>query len=191
MQHRYAGDIGDYVKLAILRALMTGRSLGIAWWLFPNESHNSDGRHVGYLARPAEWRDFDPDLFDHLREMLASGVRRVDGLQDVGLLLGATFFGEVIPTVGSAAERLRARSEWFERLATRLVSCDLVFVDPDNSFETKGFSRGAAKAGKSVSLDELRMLRRPGRTLIVYHHQTRMPGGHLNELAHWGDRLRV
>jgi hypothetical protein len=27
--------------------------------------------------------------------------------------------------------------------------------------------------------------------LLVYHHQTRMPGGHRVALAHWGHRLRA
>jgi hypothetical protein len=47
MQDRYAGDIGDFVKLAILRALAPGWHLGVAWWLYPDESHNGDGRHIG------------------------------------------------------------------------------------------------------------------------------------------------
>jgi len=35
MQNRFVADIGDYVKLAILRALARDRSLGVVWWLFP------------------------------------------------------------------------------------------------------------------------------------------------------------
>ena len=54
VQNRYAGDIGDYLKLAILRALSRGYRLGIAWWLYPDESHNGDGRHIGYLAIQAD-----------------------------------------------------------------------------------------------------------------------------------------
>ena len=38
MQNRYVGDIGDYLKLGILRALSPGYHLGVAWWLFPDES---------------------------------------------------------------------------------------------------------------------------------------------------------
>ena len=38
MQNRYTGDIGDYVKLSILRALSPGYRLGVAWcevvWFF-------------------------------------------------------------------------------------------------------------------------------------------------------------
>ena len=50
MQNRYVGDIGDYLKLGILRALSPGYHLGVAWWLFPDEAHNRDGRHIGYMS---------------------------------------------------------------------------------------------------------------------------------------------
>lgn len=43
MQNRYVADIGDFVKFAILRGLAVGRSLGVVWWLFPDEYHNADG----------------------------------------------------------------------------------------------------------------------------------------------------
>lgn len=34
MQNRYVGDIGDYLKLGILRTLSPGYHLGVACWLF-------------------------------------------------------------------------------------------------------------------------------------------------------------
>src|SRR6478672_5257600 len=72
MQNRYVGDIGDYLKLGILRALSPGYRLGVAWWLFPDEGHNQDGRHVGYLQRPEQWRHHNPILFDALAEIVRS-----------------------------------------------------------------------------------------------------------------------
>jgi hypothetical protein len=66
MQNRYVGDIGDYVKLAILRALAHDRRLGVAWWLFPDERHNADGGHREYLERADEWKRFDSSLFEKL-----------------------------------------------------------------------------------------------------------------------------
>ena len=42
MQNRLVGDIGDYLKLGILRASSPGYRLGIAWWLFPDEVPNRD-----------------------------------------------------------------------------------------------------------------------------------------------------
>jgi hypothetical protein len=77
MQNRYVGDIGDYVKLCILRALLPAYRLGVAWWLYFDEDHNKDGRHIGYLRDPAQWRLFDPTLFDALSEIVTSGPREM------------------------------------------------------------------------------------------------------------------
>lgn len=191
MQDRYTGDIGDYVKLAILRALMPGRRLGVGWWLYPDESRNCDGRHTGYLAQPEVWRSLDPPLFDHLKAVVSAGERKVSALEHEGLLPEAVYFREAVPTEGTTTVRRAARMAWLERLGAALNSCDFVFLDPDNGFETKDFDLGAAKAGKSLALSELQTLRRPGRVLVAYHHQTRMRGGNELELEHWGARLRA
>ena len=72
MQDRYTGDIGDYIKYALLRALSPGLKLGIAWYLYPDENHNSDGKHVQYLQDPQRWRHLDPELFDALKQIVES-----------------------------------------------------------------------------------------------------------------------
>jgi hypothetical protein len=77
MQNRYVVDIGNYLKLGILRALLPGYLFGVAWWLFSDEAHNGDGRHIGYLNRPEQRRLFDPDLFDILLGVVSSGQRNV------------------------------------------------------------------------------------------------------------------
>ncbi|HEV2675508.1 MAG TPA: hypothetical protein VGV37_13270 [Aliidongia sp.] len=190
MQDRYAGDIGDYLKLAILRSIMPEHRLGVAWWMYPDEGHNGDGRHTDYLNHAEQWRHFDPELFDNLGRIVKLENRRVSALQEADLLPGAVYCTEQIPTAGLRIERRAARDEWFQRVKSDLDDCDLLFLDPDNGLETKGFDSGAPKAGKSVGLKELQALQRPGRTIVVYHHQTRMRGGHGYERAHWGKRLR-
>ena len=100
MQNRYVGDIGDYLKLGILRALSPGYRLGVAWWLFPDEAHNGDGRHIGYLNHPEQWRHFDPDLFDILVDVVSSGQRNLRALEASDILPGAIFAGEMIPSGG-------------------------------------------------------------------------------------------
>jgi hypothetical protein len=105
VQDRYVRDIGDDVKLAILRALMPGERLGVAWWLYSDEAHNDDGRHINYLRNPGQWRAYDPGLFDGLAAIVADGRRRVLALQDDGLLPGAEFCDEIIPTAGAPATR--------------------------------------------------------------------------------------
>jgi hypothetical protein len=185
MQNRYVGDIGDFLKLGILRALSPGYRLGVAWWLFPDEDHNKDGRHIGYLDQPTQWRHLDPQLFDALAEIVSSGQRDVRALERANILHGAIFASDVMPVVR------QAREQWFASVQRTLEGANLVFVDPDNGLEPDGYSHGSGKSGKSVLLSELRELARPGGCLIVYHHHTRRKGGHQSEIEHWADRLRV
>jgi len=93
MQDGYVGDIGDYVKLAILLALSPGKRLGVAWWLFPDSEPFGDGRHTSYLQAPSLWRHLDPLAFDALRSIVVSGRREVAALEDADLLPG----GYVLP----------------------------------------------------------------------------------------------
>ena len=190
MQNRYVGDIGDYLKLGILRALSPGFHLGIVWWLLPDESHNRDGRHISYLNRPDQWRHFDPDLFDTLRGIVSAGQRDVHALEAAGVLPGAIFASVLIPIGGPIAQRQQGRHEWLRSIRRRLEAADLLFPDPDNGLEPAGFHPMAAKSGKSIMISAVCELARPGRCLIVYHHQSRRNGGHHAEMAHWADRLR-
>jgi hypothetical protein len=190
MQNRYVGDIGDYMKFGILRALSPGYHLGVAWWLFPDESHNQHGQHIGYLKQPEQWRHFDRPLFDALEKIVASGQRDVGALEMANLLPGAIFASETIPVAGTIAERLNQRHQWFTTVQRTLDGADLLFVDPDNGLEPEGYGHDSATAGKSVLLSELRALARPGRCLIVYHHHTHRKGGHHAEIEYWADRLR-
>ena len=93
--------------------------------------------------------------------------------------------------MATPAKTRALRAEWFARCRALLKDCDLVFLDPDNGFETKNFSLGARNAGKSVSLEALTEMRQRGRTLIVYHHHTHLSGGHVAELGRWADCLRA
>lgn len=190
MQDRWVGDIGDYAKFAILRALSPGRRLGVAWWLHPTYGPRGDGTHIGYLDAPQQWKHLDPVLFDVLRRIVGSGQRHISAIERENLIPGTAFFGEPVPIAGPASSRPVRRSEWLSRLDKSLRDSDLLFIDPDNGLEPARFDTRSARAGRSVSLDEMRALARPERTLIVYHHQTRRAGGHLEELAYWADRLR-
>ena len=47
MQNRYVGDVGDFGKYALLRRIgKAGLSLGVNWYLTPDESHNSNGKYT-------------------------------------------------------------------------------------------------------------------------------------------------
>jgi hypothetical protein len=70
-------------------------------------------------------------------------------------------------------------------MVSAMEPCELVFVDPDNGLE------GRRPTPKSVRMDELIALRRMGRTLIVYHHQSRFAGGAESEFADLERRFRA
>lgn len=190
MQDRYAGDIGDYVKLALLRALSPGLKLGVAWYRYPDEGHNSDGRHTAYLCQPDVWRRLDPQLFDGLR-IVVSGDRSVRGLEALGFL-NATFAGEPL---GQRAEprslRSSSRAAWFDRQIRSLDGCELVFADPDNGLTDDNPSRRSGLTfGKQLPLQEALALSE-GRSAVIYHHNSRFKGGHDAEVEHWRRLLGI
>jgi hypothetical protein len=107
MQDRYAGDLGDFLKLGLLRWLVAPSfetpplRLGVVWYLAPDESHNAGGKHVAYLdpqsSAGRQLRPLDPDLYDRLTAMVAEGVRSVAQLEAFGVLpAGSRSFGDLL-----------------------------------------------------------------------------------------------
>lgn len=184
MQNRYAGDIGDYIKLALLRHLSLGKKLGIAWYLYPDEGHNADGRHIDYLSNPKKWRHLDPDLFDALTKV-ASGTRSVARLQSTGAIDPTQVSSKTTLMDVAASERSNARAKWFNQNLHALAGCDLVFADPDNGITDDGTHRRRQKTfGKQMPLSEVLALAE-GRSAVIYHHNTRFKGGHDKEVEYW------
>jgi hypothetical protein len=185
MQDRYVGDAGDYGKYGLLRRLCGDRGgsahfrLGITWCLFPDESHNGDGRHISYLQKEA-FRDLDPYLFDYLKQIVASGNRCVTAIGNGGLFPPSTvFFDELVSrtktdgVLSSPLERLAYRGSWFRKNLEATRNCDVVFFDPDNGIEISSVDKKHPKAGKYVFWDELREFWNRGQSLIIYHHLNR------------------
>lgn len=183
MQDRYAGDIGDFVKLGLLRAISPDHKLGVAWYRFPDEPHNKDGRHTGYLRQQHLYRQLDCELFDYLAE-LVNGERTIGSL--LPMLPGAVSSGESLDMTSIPARLRRSwRQAWFSRTLEQLDGCDVVFADPDNGIVgNEDRRKGRAKFGKQMPLDEARSLAF-GRCAIIYHHNTRRAGGHDFEVDYW------
>ena len=184
LQDRYAADIGDYVKLALLRCLSAGRRLGVAWYLYPDEGHNADGRHTTYLQNRDRWRHLDPDLFDGLLRVV-EGRCSVRALQETGLIEGSFSAELLVSATLPWSSRESWRSGWFERVRLALADAEIVFADPDNGLVDDSPKRLRRKTfGKQISLREVRALAE-GRVAIIYHHNTRRKGGHDAEVNHW------
>lgn len=184
MQDRYAGDVGDFVKLGLLRAISPGRKLGVAWYRYPDEAHNGDGRHTGYLQdRDPKVARLDPQLFEHLNGV----VRTERSIRSLLPVLGDAQSSDEPLDVSSvpATRRRDWRASWFTRVMDDLEGCDLVFADPDNGMTDDDHRRqGRAKFGKQIPLSEVLRLSE-GRTAVIYHHNTRRAGGHDAEIDHW------
>lgn len=172
MQDRYTGDIGDFGKLGLLRRL-EGFSLGINWYLTPDEIHNGDGRHTNYLHNDA-FRDCDASLWTALRELVFSGQRQVASLERAGIL-SAEYYAEPLDFTGSAKqERERIRQEWHASAVRHLSGCGLIFVDPDNGLIVPS-AAGTARSNKFVLPAELADYYRGGASVIYYQHKARRP----------------
>lgn len=167
MQNRYAGDVGDFIKLGLIRHLAADDlSFGVNWYLTPDEAHNADGKHVAYVEpdnrQHASLKACDPDLMQRLSGVVA-GSRSVQALEDSGALpVGALTFGEVL-------DRSVNRQAWHERALAALVSADAVFVDPDNGLA----SASGRPTIKHVLTGELADYAARGQSLVVYHHADR------------------
>ncbi|MGI5953931.1 hypothetical protein [Dysosmobacter sp.] len=172
MQDRYAGDIGDFAKFGLLKALLAeGFSLGVNWYhADPPENErdkgtgdflHEDGRH------PIDLKYFmcDEPLAKALRKIAESDARSIAQLEEAVLLnpTKTVYYDEVISVSG--------RSQWHKDALQALASCELVFLDPDTGLNVKSYGKGAAKSVKYVWDHELSDYLCRGQSVVLYQHR--------------------
>ncbi len=166
MKNQYFGDVNDYRKYGLLRALQAprGLSLSVGWMLTPDDG-GTDGGFRRYLQQPHKWRHYDPLLFDHLSAALASGSTPAVALVgEADVLSRAAFFSELVP------DGRDARIDWSNGLAQAASGADLVFLDPDNGLEVPSKPIGRKDSSKYVAWDEVERLWNAGSSLLIYQH---------------------
>ena len=200
MQDRYAGDVGDFGKYGLLRALCTVDAdgpeleLGVQWYLFPNEGEVGvgDGKHTNYLKGRGErdYRPCDPALYDEMRAIVNGGDRSVAAIERRGVLSeGTRFFSEELSFEKGEpkAARSSGRKRWLERAFERLRGSDLVFADPDNGLQVDSVSKLALKGPKYAYYSDLRPLVARDQSPVIYHHLGRShrgrPAGAAQQIA--------
>ena len=132
MKNQYFGDLADYRKYGLLRALAgAGLSVGVCWMLTPNDG-GAHGRNAGYLRRP-EWSRCDPPLFEFLRRRRESGRLHI---AEAEMESGA---GGKFPNFGFYSRPFcgRRRREYFAEARERLRGRDVVFLDPDKGLRPR------------------------------------------------------
>ena len=227
MQNRYVGDLGDFGKYGLLRALCIPRgtdlglplhealawhpiqsqdigeatregctmplwspedlatgqylSLGVLWYLVPDEDHNDDGKYIQYLDLSAvnqqSYRLCDPVLYDSLHKIVHSGRRNISSVRESQVLPYSTRFYEAelnfnkLCGQGPMAreDRVTHRRTWLLNGLEATLGCDLVFIDPDNGLEVK-VGPNEMRGLKYVFFDELAPFLQRDQSLVIYHH---------------------
>jgi len=191
MQDAYTGDIGDFAKYGLLRAIGRGKRLGVAWYLHPSpEPPTGNGQHLEYLEDPNTWRGLDPGLFETLAGLVGRRHRSTAAVEKSGILGNAVFANEMLDLRNiPLRDREKWRQAWFRRVVGVLKDCDLVFADPDNGlYPSKRFEPTHQDSAKRISLAEASELA-DQRTAVIYHHNTRRRGGHKKEIHYWMRQL--
>jgi len=195
MQNRYFGDVGDFGKYGLLRILSGLEEepqlrLGVVWYLFPDETHNADGKHLGYLRKPRDYRDCDEQLFRLLHSLifdkngqLIESARQIKNAETPGVLPeGTRFYNEPLtfPVRMRFQERKWLRDHWYSAAQAATIDAKLVFLDPDNGIECSK-SRTSKKGPKYVFWDEMAGFVHRGQSVVVYHHLGRK-GSHAQQV---------
>ena len=188
VQHHFVGDVGDFGKYGLLRAL-TGTwpvaesrlSLGVVWYLPAGATGSAaDGQKLSYLNQPNSFRSCDPRLYDALRQLFDGGDRSLGAVEASGVLGDDTVFFD-----GPVPQDQWSRRSWFQQARQAVQGRDIVFLDPD-----KGLAPPSAGLGSTehAYVAELEALVRRGQTVVVYHHLGRT-AAHPVQMRDWAERL--
>jgi hypothetical protein len=184
VKHQYVGDINDYRKYALLRALSAGGAnrVGVCWMLTADDG-GADGGKLAYLGQADRHRRFDPELFDILAHAASEPERRrLHSIEDSEAIPGALYYNETL------ADDVSDRAAFMEQCSSQLHDAELVFFDPDNGMEVS-LPKGRKNSSKYLYLDEVAAFYQAGKSLLIYQHFPRVERNEF--LASCTDRLRA
>lgn len=170
MKNQYAGDVGDYTKLGILRSLENaGFSIGLNWYLTPDEPEHSttftDGTYTSYLKCACDTPDVD--LHSILKKIGLSNNRTVARLERAKLFEKALFWNKLLEA--------QKRDEWHFKALKKLSKQDVIFLDPNNGLEVKSTKPCSRNGNKYTTYKEAADYYSHGATVIIYNHRDRKP----------------
>lgn len=170
MKNQYAGDVGDYTKLGLLRGLeKAGFSIGLNWYLTPDEPEHSktltDGKYTSYLKCACNTPDVD--LHSILKKIGLSRNRSVVRLEKAKLLKNVLFWNKKLEP--------KSRNKWHLKALKKLGNQDVIFLDPDNGLEVKSTKPCSKNGNKYTTYKEAADYYSHGATVIIYNHRDRKP----------------
>lgn len=200
MQDRYAGDVGDFGKFSLLKFLFgtPHDGIGVIWYLFPDESHNEDGRYTGYLESP-DFLNCDRDLCEKL-SIVVHSKRSVEALEKARILPANTvYFSDRLnfhlqhPSQSQEDKKDRAakRRQWLERATLAVSKCNVIFLDPDNGLQIPSCPKiSQLKSGKFAYYSEVLKLTRDKDAIVIYQHLS-FNGTHADQIRRRTGELRT
>ena len=170
MKDQYVGDVNDYLKYSLLRALMSaGARRVLVCWMLTAPDARTDGSMTAYLSQAAQFREVDPSLFDALATVVGSGARSVASVARAAILAEATFDETLVP------QQRTIREAWIRGVLARGADHDMLFFDPDNGLAVESVPKGRRHSDKYLYWDELSEALRLGPSVVVYQHFPRRP----------------
>lgn len=171
MQDRYAGDIGDYGKIGLLKALQAqGLSIGVNWYLVEpmDTERKADGTYKqedGKYLIPEYLQVCDTPLAEQLTKIAKSNNRSIKSLERGDFIPDARYYSEPITVAG--------RDEWHKRALVLLKGLDIVFMDPDNGMLVKSVGKQSVRSVKYTFYEEVRDYVKRGQSVLIYNHRSR------------------
>ena len=182
MQNRYTCDVGDFAKYGLMRSFnQAGFKTALAWYLFPDEGHNSDGKHIDYIGRD-DFIRCDPQLHDKMKTMISKENRHISAIEKSKILGADTLFHsdkldfKDLPRLQSKAgmeQRKARREKWLFDCLAKTEGAELVFFDPDNGFEISSTKALGDKGPKFLYWSDLYNFTQREQSLVIYNHAGR------------------
>lgn len=166
LRNQFFGDINDYHKFGLLRALVGAGDikLGVCWML--TERDGTHGDKTGYLHHAHKWQNYDQKLFAKLREwVLLRNDRDVSHIEqwdeDYKLLPSARYFRAMVPPVRSK------REAYLDDMLRQFDGLDLIFFDPDNGLEVPSKPYGRKPSRRHLYFREVGSAFERGHSVLV------------------------
>ncbi|HDL01570.1 MAG TPA: hypothetical protein ENH23_04985 [candidate division Zixibacteria bacterium] len=169
MKNQYVGDVNDYRKYGLIRALIGDWDIkvGVCWMLTPPDGR-TDGDFLNYLHSPDSWEHYDSNLYGTLHEIIKTKKDRdIKRIEQSNILFDTEFYSDIL------ADDAGSRSLYFRNLFAQLNGVDLIFCDPDNGFEVKSTPLGRKNSSKYLYWAEFNEIYSMGYSVLVYQHFTR------------------
>ena len=172
MKNQYVGDINDYKKYGLIRALVGNGAdafrVGVFWMLTADDNRN-DGQILDYLGQPNQWQGYDPPLFKKLHSIVNKHCQRTVSLvQSLDILPGAAFAAHLLPDDAKSREKIVLSA--FDSFSGN----EVVFFDPDNGLEVQSKPLGRKNSNKYVYFSEVTKAFARGHSLLIYQHFPRI-----------------